>query len=301
MYRSRVNPCKWNAAKKPRTFLAHRWLLVLTWPILLINVQLAWSENLTTSSSWFVDMNRFSKSAHGSLKCERCHGELTSQPNVHPNRKDVDAMKKDTVASYDYKRCEACHPEAYQRYLTGEHAKVLIKQEQDKRSGIKEASLERLAPRCGDCHSSHYAPSKLSRIEIGAREIETCGKCHKAQVMSYLKDSHGRMSVFLEEKASACCTDCHGAHACESLKDQQKALIACRRCHRDATIGFAGVIIHAGSEDISKKDPKKQADMEVIGAVKRISQIGVIVILAFFALQTLVWILRELHNKLRGR
>jgi hypothetical protein len=274
--------------------------MVLTWSILLMHVQPAWSENSRTSSTWFVDMNRFSKSAHGSLKCEHCHGELTSQATVHPNRKDSEAMKKESVASYDYKRCQACHPEAYQRYLMGEHAKVLVKQEQDKLSGSKEASLERLAPRCGDCHSSHYAPSKLSRIEIGARQVETCGKCHKAQAMSYLKDTHGRMSVFLEKKTSACCTDCHGAHACESLKDDQKALTACRRCHRDATIGFAGVIIHTGSEDISKKNQKKQADMEVIGAVKLISHIGTIIILAFFALLTFVWILRGLHNNLRG-
>jgi predicted CXXCH cytochrome family protein len=275
--------------------------MVLTWPILLIHVPLAWSGDLTTSSSWFVDMNRFSRSAHKSLKCERCHGEMTSQPNVHPNRKDLNAMKRESVRSYDYKRCEACHPEAYRRYLMGEHAKVLVKQEQDKLSGSKEAPRDRLAPTCGDCHSSHYAQSKLSRVEIGAQQIEICGKCHKAQVVSHLKDIHGRMGVFLEKKASAYCTDCHGAHACESLKDGQKALTACRRCHRDATIGFAGVIIHTGPEDISKKDPKKQADMEVIGAVKRISHVGTIVVLAFFALLTFVWILRGLHNRLRGR
>ncbi|MCX5862992.1 MAG: multiheme c-type cytochrome [Deltaproteobacteria bacterium] len=297
----RVNLCRWNAAKKMLTLLAHGWLMVVAWLILLIHVQPAWSENLTASSSWFVDMNRFSKSAHGSLKCERCHEEMTAQGNVHPDRKDPTAIKKDSVKSYDYKRCAACHPEAYQRHLTGEHAKVLAKQEQDKLSGSEETSRERLAPTCGDCHSSHYVQSKLSRVEKGAQMTETCGKCHKTQEMSYLKDIHGRMGVFLEKKASAYCTDCHGAHSCESLKDEQKALTACRRCHRDATIGFAGVIIHTGPEDISKKDPKKQADMVLIGTIKRISQIGIFLFLGFFALQTFVWILRELHDKLRGR
>lgn len=281
--------------------LAHGWLIFVAWLILLIHVQPAWSENLTPSSSWFVDMNRFLKSAHGSLTCERCHAEITAKGKVHPNREDQTAMKKDSVRSYDYKRCAACHPEAYRRFLQGEHAKALAKEKEIQQSGLKEATPERLAPTCGDCHSSHYAQSKLSRVEIGSQMTETCGKCHKAQEVSYLKDIHGRMGVFLEKKASAYCTDCHGAHTCESLKDKQKAFEACQRCHRNATIQFANIVIHAGPEDISKKDPEKQANMVLIGTIKRISQIGTIIILAFFALQTFVWILRELHNKLRGR
>lgn len=300
MYQFQVSLCGRNAAKKTLTLLAHGWAIVVAGIILLIHVQPAWSESWTASPSWFVDMNRFSKSAHGSLKCERCHGELTSQGNVHPDRKDPTAIKKDSVRSYDYKRCAACHPEAYERYLTGEHAKVLAKQEQDKLSGAEETSRERLAPTCGDCHSSHYVQSKLSRVEKGAQMAETCGKCHKTQEESYLKDIHGRMGVFLKKKESAYCSDCHGAHSCESLKDEQKALTACQRCHRDATVGFAGVIIHPGSADISKKDPKKQADIALIGTIKRIAQTGIFLFLAFFALQTFVWILRELHQKLRG-
>jgi hypothetical protein len=246
-------------------------------------------------------MNRFSKSAHGSLKCERCHEEMIEQGKVHPNRKDPMAMKKVSLRSYDYKRCAACHPESYKRYLVGEHAKTLIKQKQGPLLDNKEASPERLAPTCGDCHSSHYAQSKLSRTAIGAQMVETCGKCHAPQKVSYLKDIHGKMGVFLEKKASAYCTDCHGSHTCESLKDKQKAFDACLRCHRNASIRFAGIIIHAGTEDISKKDPKKQSEMSLVLTVKRITQIATIIILAFFALQTFVWILRELHNKLRGR
>jgi hypothetical protein len=275
--------------------------MVIAFLILSIHVLPAWSQEPDTTSPWFVDMNTFSKSAHGSLTCERCHPEMKEPGKVHPNREDPSAMKKNVVQSYDYKRCASCHPEAHKRFLLGEHAKALTKERQNREAGLKEPNPERLAPTCGDCHSSHYAQSKRSRVQIGTQMTETCGKCHKAQEASYLKDIHGRMAVFLGKQASAYCTDCHGAHRCESLKDKQKALEACRRCHRDATIQFAGIVIHAGPEDISKKDPEKQANVALVGTVKRIAQIGTIIILAFFSLQTFVWILRELHKKLRGR
>ncbi|MCL5124258.1 MAG: cytochrome c family protein [Deltaproteobacteria bacterium] len=261
----------------------------------------AWCEDSSSSSDWFIDMNRFSKSAHGSLKCDRCHGEMTLKGNVHPNRKDPTAIRKDSVRTYDYKRCATCHPESYKRYLMGEHAKVLAKQEEGRLAGGKPAPPERLAPTCGDCHSSHYAQAKLSRITMGEQMILTCGKCHVSQKMSYLKNLHGQLGVFLEKKASAYCTDCHGAHTCESLKAKEKALTACRRCHRNASTRFADIVIHTGSEDISKKDPKKQVHMALILTIKRIGQIVTVLVLAFFALQTFVWILRELHNRLRGR
>jgi hypothetical protein len=287
-------------AKRVGLLCSYGGLFIAALLILPLHVEPAWSADPTPASSWFVDMNRFLKSAHGSLTCERCHVELTAQGKVHPNREDPTASKKNVVQTYDYKRCASCHPEAYKRFQQGEHAKAMEKQKQAAQSEGKEPTPEKLAPTCGDCHTSHYVQSKRSKVELGTQMIQTCGKCHKAQVASHLQDIHGRLGVFLEKGASASCTDCHGAHLCESLKDQQKAITACRRCHRDAPIGFAGVIIHTGSEDISKKDPKKQAGMELVGAVKRISHIATIVILAFFALLTFVWILRGLHNKLRG-
>ncbi|MGC8659513.1 MAG: multiheme c-type cytochrome [Desulfomonilaceae bacterium] len=261
----------------------------------------AWCEDSSPTSDWFVDMNRFSKSAHGSLKCDRCHGEMTLKDNVHPNRKDPAAITKNSVNTYDYKRCAACHPESYKRYLLGEHAKALVKQAQDQQSANKPLPPERLAPTCGNCHTSHYVRAKLSRTEIGDQMVETCGNCHPSQKSSYLKNLHGQLGVFLNKKTSAYCTDCHGAHTCKSLKNKDTALQACRRCHRNAPPSFASILIHTGSEDISAKDPKEQAHIALIETIKRIGEIFTILVLAFFALQTFVWILRELHNRLRGR
>jgi hypothetical protein len=290
-----------NSAKRTRLLYACRGLIIVAWLLMPLHVLPAWSGDPISSSSWFVDMNRFLKSAHGSLTCERCHVELTAVGKVHPNREDPTAMKKNIVRSYDYKRCSSCHPEAYQRFVQGEHAKALSKETLDQQSGLKELPPEKLAPTCGNCHSSHYAQPKRSRIQLGSEMVETCGKCHDAQKTSYLNDIHGKLGVFLEKKASAYCTDCHGAHTCESLKDKHKALEACRRCHKDASVQFAGIIIHGGSQDISKKDPEKQSNLNLIGIVKRVGLVGTILVLAFFTLQTFVWILRELQKRLRGR
>lgn len=298
--RLRLTLRRLNIGKRTKLLHSYRGLIITALLVLPIPVQPAWSADPTPSSSWFVDMSRFLKSAHGSLTCERCHIELTAQGKVHPNREDPTAMKKVVVRSYDYQRCASCHPEAYKRFIEGEHAKELAKQKQAQSEG-QEQPPAKLAPTCGDCHSSHYVQSKRSRVELGTQMIETCGKCHKAQEASYLKDIHGRMGVFLEKKASAYCTDCHGAHTCESLKDKNKALEACRRCHKDATVQFAGIVIHTGKEDISKKNPEKQASMAFVGTIKPIAQTMTIILLVFFALQTFVWILRELHRKLRGR
>jgi Cytochrome c554 and c-prime len=293
--------CRLNTAKRTKLLRTYTGLLIAAWLVLPIHVQPACSGGPESSSSWFVDMNRFLKSAHGFLTCERCHVEMMARDKVHPNREDPTAMKKNVFRSYDYKRCASCHPESYKRFLQGDHAKKLAKEKQEPQADEKKTPPQSLAPTCGDCHSSHYVQSKRSRIELGSQMIEACGKCHKAQVASYLKDIHGKMGVFLEKKASAYCTDCHGAHTCESLKDKHKALEACRRCHKDATMQFAGIIIHAGQQDVSKKDPEKQANEAIIRTIKRIAQIGTIILLGFFTMQTFVWILRELHKRLRGR
>ncbi len=273
-------------------------LLITAYLMLALTVQPAFSFS-PALSSWFVDMERFANSSHRSIKCERCHSEFTVQGKIHPNREDPKAINRDPVRTYDYKRCASCHPEGYERYLKGEHAKALVKERELKASEGKEP--EKMAPTCGSCHSSHYSQSRRSRVQLGTEMVEICGNCHKPQKAGYLANLHGRMGVFLGKEASAYCTDCHGAHTCQSLKDREKALEACRRCHRDANLQFAGIVIHGNPDDVSKKEPEKQKAVFITSTVKHIGQIVGVIVLGFFAIQTFVWVLRELHRKLRGR
>ena len=250
-------------------------------------------------SSWFIDMNRFSRSAHGTFTCEACHGTMTEENRKHPDLKDARFLKGDATRIYEYSRCRSCHRNSYERYLLGAHAKAL-EEEQQKISVGQDLEVGRnKAPTCGDCHSAHYSKSHLLRAETGRQMTRVCGSCHPAQKITYLENYHGKAAVNLGNEASAYCTDCHGAHHCVSLKDRKAALLACQRCHPEAEDKFAQFVIHPTTEDLTKDQKEKRARVALIKTVTAIMLILVILVVGFFYGHSFLWLLRELHEKLR--
>lgn len=247
-------------------------------------------------SSWFVDMNMFSGSAHGTLKCEECHGPMISKDKAHPDKASATYLKQDTKRTFDYKMCGKCHKKGLERYQKGEHAKALDK---EKQSG--EVSKTGFAPTCGDCHSAHYSKSHMSRVETGRAQAQTCGSCHPDQLTSYLNNYHGKAAVHLGHDKAAYCTDCHGAHDAESLKENSDALTACKRCHPDATANFADIIIHVqdSSLEAEKKNEVKQSGLSKVHALGFLSFAFVVLVLAFFISHSGLLMLRKLHERLR--
>lgn len=243
---------------------------------------------------WFVDMNRFSSSAHGSIKCEDCHGPMTGMGKPHPDKTADDFLKVETKRVFDYQSCQKCHKNAYERFLSGDHAKALIK---EKQTGV--TSKTGHAPVCGDCHSAHYAKSHLSRSEINKSMTTTCGACHPDQMKSYLANYHGKTAVNLGFDKSASCTDCHGAHNCISLKDKEAALKSCRRCHPDAQPQFADIIIHDSKKDMDNKSDIKKSGLRTVHTLSLISLVFIVLVLAFFYSHSGLLMLRKIHEKLR--
>jgi len=239
-------------------------------------------------SSWFIDLSRFARSAHAQQSCEICHGNMKEMDRPHPDSTDSRFLKKDAVRKYDYKRCQTCHRLAYERYLQGAHAKALQKEQQ---------ALP--APTCGDCHSAHYEKAHGSRLETGRQMTELCGSCHPAQKITYLENYHGKAAVHLGKITAAFCTDCHGAHNCLSLKDKKEALQACRRCHPQASMNFAGLVIHPTLPADIKVDPEKAGKVKVIKLVTILMGILVVIVVVFFYGHSFLWLLREIHEKLR--
>ncbi len=255
----------------------------------------------TDNNSWFINMSEFSKSAHGGLSCEVCHGDMKQNGKTHPDLSDFGILLKDGIHTYDYSRCKVCHRVAYARYKKGEHAKALTKEnaEPGPTSKSEEKKIKR-APTCGDCHRVHYDKSHLPRVEIGVRMTEVCGTCHLQQRNTYLMDFHGRKAVNLRYEPAAYCTDCHGAHTCASLKDRSKALEVCQKCHPDAGLRFAEFVIHPAIQGLSKEEVAGKAQrVAIIKAISAIMVIIVIIIVAFFYGHSFLWLLRELHEKLR--
>ncbi|MDZ7695523.1 MAG: multiheme c-type cytochrome [Deltaproteobacteria bacterium] len=251
-------------------------------------------------------MNRFSDAAHRTLACEECHKDMASDQQPHPDDRDTAFLKADATRVYDYSRCKSCHRSTYERYLKGAHAEAL-KKELKEAVGASETNetKNRRAPTCGDCHSGHYAKSHLSRVETGRNMTLVCGSCHKPQMLSYLNNYHGKAAVNLGDPDSAYCSDCHGAHECIALKDGATARAACRRCHPEAGDSFARFVIHpvmaddALSDDSPASAREKETRVALIRVVTIIMSILVLFVVCFFYGHTFIWMLRELHEKLR--
>ncbi len=250
-------------------------------------------------SGWFINMTLFAQSAHGTFTCQKCHGDMVQGNIMHPDSNNPAFLRENANRQYDYGRCSACHKPSYQQYLKGSHAKALKKQLSESTTRYNQLALDKRAPTCGDCHSSHYAKAHLSRVEIGRHMVSVCGSCHPAQTATYLRDYHGKAAVNLGDKNAAFCTDCHGAHQCRSLKEKKEALAACRRCHPEAKESFAQVVIHPTVEGVPQDDKEKRARVALIRVVTVLMSILVILVVAFFYGHSFVWMLRELHEKLR--
>ena len=248
---------------------------------------------------WFVDMGRFAASAHGTFSCQQCHGDMKQGGTMHPDSENPAFLKAHANREYDYRRCQSCHKPSYEQYLEGAHAKALKKEKTDSPAKLQQLPEGKRAPTCGSCHSGHYATAHLSRVEIGREMVSVCGACHPAQAATYLDGYHGKAAVNLGDKNAAFCTDCHGAHHCLSLKDTKEALAACQRCHPEATEGFTQVIIHPTIQDVPENDREKRMHVALIRILTVLMSILVILVVGFFYGHSFLWLLRELHEKLR--
>lgn len=253
-------------------------------------------------SAWFIDMNRFARSAHAGFTCVECHGTMMTADRQHPDEKRADFLKRSATRTYDYDRCRKCHERSFKRYQAGGHAKAR-QEEKNKPQVAKTDSLEkRTAPTCGACHASHYVRSGQSRVDVGRRMMDVCGGCHPAHTESYRDNIHGRTGVDLGNPKAAFCTDCHGAHTVDSLKKQETALTVCRRCHHEAETKFTDIVIHASlasMASVSGADAPKKRSVVWIDRVRWAAIAGVALSLAFFVVHSFLWLLREIHEKLR--
>ncbi len=273
--------------------------------ILLSLTGIAWAGIQTIpppESSWFLDLNRYSRSAHATLRCTDCHDDMQKGAKTHPDPSKSDFLTRDVRRTYDYSRCQKCHQVAYTRYLKGLHAQALHKETDNAKRQTKLKESENKAPTCGHCHQSHYDRSGMSRVAVGQRMIGVCGSCHREQTVGYLDNIHGRAGVYMENKASAFCTDCHGAHTVVSLHKPKQALAACVRCHPNVEKEFTSYIVHAVKTDSDLTVGEIAAKQKSLVWVNRIKIIAIVVVifsLMFFFSHSILQILRELHDKLR--
>jgi hypothetical protein len=146
--------------------------------------------------------------------------------------------------------CARCHSAIYETYKQSVHGTALT----------QEGNTD--VPTCIDCHGVHNIADPTTN-EFRLQLPQVCAKCHtdpaimdkygiSTQVLNtYIADFHGT-TVTLFEKTTPnqatnkpVCFDCHGVHDIKRTDDpvyglQMKGniLLACQRCHPDATTNF---------------------------------------------------------------
>jgi cytochrome b subunit of formate dehydrogenase len=180
--------------------------------------------------SLYVDQAVFSRSIHGPLGCQACHGSIQSIP--HPTR----------LPLVD---CGSCHTDVAASYkshggATGPPAK----------------------PRCWDCHGTHdILPASDPASQVApVNLIETCGHCHQdpAIVGRYDIPMINPVEVFArsvhaaapagKKRPAAICVDCHSAtgtgHQIEPPNDPRSTVFhfnvprTCGRCHQEVASAY---------------------------------------------------------------
>lgn len=245
-------------------------------------------ENLVETSTWYLDVERYQRSAHGTLACEKCHADIMPGDATTPHP-DTAKLSQEATDLYDYKACEACHPQEYLAYGLGVHAEAMASPDQ--------IELDALPPTCGHCHNAHYATAE-TRADLLVSVSKTCSDCHPEALETYEHNYHGKAALLGNEKA-ATCTDCHGAHTVLALYEADEAMPACRRCHPEANDNFVTYRIHAQATLNPDPDDPRATDFRIFFWVTLFFTVLVVSVLAFFYTHTGLWFLRSLHERLR--
>jgi len=184
--------------------------------------------------SLFVDEERFDESVHGGMDCVLCHMDLDGVEE-YPHPRDLEPVD-----------CTACHDDddgPIAVFRASIHGRLV--EEEDE-----------LAPRCQDCHGSHYVvrrsdpASPLAPLRVTA----TCTQCHvegagveRVHDLSprelrarYVDRLHER-GVERGVTVTAVCTSCHGGHDVLPATDPASSIHAdnvngtCLACHVGAS------------------------------------------------------------------
>lgn len=253
------------------------------------------------ASTWFINQAEFQKGAHGFQGCNGCHAKEDKgiQPAAlapHPDPRSPLYLKQPARKIFDYHYCAKCHSTAVKRYGQGRHAEEMQKQAKEPAKTDKFA-----APTCAHCHNPHTVIPHQGRMVLGKLQVEVCGSCHQTQKATYLENYHGQAAANLGYDKAALCSDCHGAHTVVSLKKPEAALKACRRCHPDAPPSFAQMVIHPSPPQDKADQGAKAERVAMIRALTIImAVIALVTVLGFYG-HSFLWMLRELHEKIRRR
>ncbi len=181
--------------------------------------------------------------------------------------------------------CGRCHNEQMDAYSRSVHGtEVFLK-------GNPYAAV------CIDCHTTHTIESpKADPIRLAI--TRNCGNCHDEQLKTYMGTYHGQVNT-LGYAYTAKCFDCHGDHGIQSVDSEssmvheKNRLTTCRKCHENATAGFATFQPHGSSGDFDRFPYMWIASKFMILLLSGV--------FAFFWTHAALWFYREYKDRKDGK
>jgi hypothetical protein len=207
--------------------------------------------------------------------CTNCHGAHDIRPKADEKSRVSRARIPDT--------CGSCHKPERAAFMKGMHGKL-------RQEGVL------AAPGCTDCHSAH-AIQPHEKPTFVTEVIKECGNCHTDYLSTYRDTFHGQVTA-LGYSRMATCASCHGAHDVlpasnpASKVSAQNRVATCAACHPGATANFASFDPHANRHD------KARSPLYYYSA--KFMEVLLIGVFAFFGVHTVLWLGRELREKLAG-
>jgi cytochrome b subunit of formate dehydrogenase len=207
------------------------------------------------------------------VDCHSTHGERrTSDTASTVNPKNI------------ANTCSKCHSGIYEAFIRGVHSPEITKT--DKR-----------LPVCSDCHPAHNI-MRVEGNEFRQTTMMQCGSCHKDVAETYFETFHGKGSR-LGYNHAAKCSDCHGAHEIYKPSDTRSGLNSkkiastCRKCHPNASPGFARYQVHAS--------PGNKSRNPILFYTFWAMNLLLLGVFTFFGIHTALWFPRSFREFLRER
>lgn len=163
--------------------------------------------------------------------CKDCHGNTHYLLNY---RNPASPVYRANIP----KTCEKCHGDvaAMEKFDLRQHSPIMSYQQTVHGVALGEGKLN--AAVCTDCHGSHdlhRSTNPASKI-FYQRVPDTCGRCHENVAQTYVRSAHG-MAARKGARDAPVCTDCHGEHSIEPVKQASSRVSpvnitrTCGECH----------------------------------------------------------------------
>jgi cytochrome b subunit of formate dehydrogenase len=176
--------------------------------------------------------------------CVSCHGDAHAiLPSSNPDSKVNHANIANT--------CGACHGQKFVMEASGLSARPFLSYEESVHGRAVAAGNAKAAV-CTECHGVHdiRPPSDPESPIFKFNVPKTCGKCHSAVNVEFLRSIHGQ-ALIRGNSQTPVCTDCHGIHMIKphidpqsSVASQALARTTCAKCHEGVKLseefGIAG-------------------------------------------------------------